>query len=201
MKRFRDLSSVLDRPPASHADDTQSVDVEAEDTRYRRLVEDWNGVVEEVRKIEGLSCFLLPPMFADLQEAARDGPIIVLVASRSSCDAIIVPHQQPPTSIQLPTNLIKLTQLVIALQEAIGKDAGPKGKQTALIKALRKLWDDVVRPVVENLGGFARRVPEYGGARRCSSISCPCTLLANTGQMESPFRRNIFHHTRHRLPR
>ncbi|KAG2742453.1 hypothetical protein P692DRAFT_20750443, partial [Suillus brevipes Sb2] len=159
MKRFRDLSSVLDRPPASHADDTQSVDVEAEaeDTRYRRLVEDWNGVVEEVRKIEGLSCFLLPPMFADLQEAARDGPIIVLVASRSSCDAIIVPHQQPPTSIQLPTNLIKLTQLVIALQEAIGKDAGPKGKQTALIKALRKLWDDVVRPVVENLGGFARR--------------------------------------------
>ncbi|KAG1735366.1 CHAT domain-containing protein [Suillus occidentalis] len=157
MKRFRDLSSLLDRPPVSHADGIQSVNVEAEDTRYRRLVEDWNRVVEEIRKIEGLSCFLLPPMFADLQEAARDGPIIVLVASKSSCDAIIILHQQPPSSIQLPTNLGKLRELVLALREAINKEAGPTGNQPALTKALRKLWDDVVCPVVEHLGGFARR--------------------------------------------
>ncbi|KAG1763225.1 TPR-like protein [Suillus occidentalis] len=157
MKRFRDLSSLLDRPPASHADGTQSVDVEAEDTRYRRLVEDWNGVVEEIRKIEGFSRFLLPPIFADLQEAARDGPIILLVASKSSCDAIIITHTRPPTSIQLPTNFEKLMTLVLELRDAIGKDASPKGHQIALIKALRKVWDDVVRPVVENLGGFAPR--------------------------------------------
>ncbi|KIK35846.1 hypothetical protein CY34DRAFT_557369 [Suillus luteus UH-Slu-Lm8-n1] len=96
-------------------------------------------------------------MFADLQEAARDGPIIMLIASKSSCDAIIIKHTQPPTSIQLPTNVKKLARLVLVLRVAIGKDAGPKGNQTALIKALRKLWDDVVRPVTENLGGFARR--------------------------------------------
>ncbi|KAG2741922.1 hypothetical protein P692DRAFT_20749675, partial [Suillus brevipes Sb2] len=156
-KRFGDLSSLLDRPPASHADGTQNVDVEAEDTRYRRLVEDWNGVVEEIRNIEGFSRFLLPPMFADLQEAAREGPIIVLIANKSSCNAIIITHTQPPTSIQLPTDFDKLTTLVHELREAIGKDAGPKGKQTALIKALRKLWDDVVCPVVEHLGAFARR--------------------------------------------
>ncbi|KAG1748813.1 CHAT domain-containing protein [Suillus occidentalis] len=157
VKRFRDLSSLLGKPPASHADGTQSVDVEAADTRYRRLVEDWNGVVEEIRQIEGFSRFLLPPVFADLQEAARKGPIIVLVASKSSCDAIIITHTQPPTSIQLPTDFEKLTKLVHALREAIGKDASPKGKQTALIKHLRKLWDDVVCPVVENLSTFARR--------------------------------------------
>jgi CHAT domain-containing protein len=120
-------------------------------------VEDWNGVVKEIRNIEGFSRFLLPPVFADLQEAARDGPIIVLVASESSCDAIIVTHTQPPTSIQLPTDLKKLITLVLELREAIGKDASPKGNQTALIKALRKLWNDVVFPVVENLSAFARR--------------------------------------------
>ncbi|KAG2746772.1 hypothetical protein P692DRAFT_201621352 [Suillus brevipes Sb2] len=157
MKRFRDLSSLLDRPPASHADGTQIVDVEAADARYRRLVEDWNGVVEEIRKVEGFSRFLLPPMFADLQEAARDGPIIMLIASKSSCDAIIIPHKQSPTSIRLPTNLEKLAPLMHELREAIGKDASPKGNQTALIKPLRKLWNDVVFPVVENLGAFARR--------------------------------------------
>ncbi|KAG2743683.1 hypothetical protein P692DRAFT_20838377 [Suillus brevipes Sb2] len=157
MKRFRDLSSLLDRPPASHAGGAQIVDVEAEDARYRRLVEDWNGVVEEIRKIEGFFRFLLPPMFADLQEAARDGPIIVLVASELSCDAITILHRQPPTSMQLPTNLGKLQELRIALQKAIKQEAGPKGNQPALTKALRKLWDDVIHPVVENLSRFARR--------------------------------------------
>ncbi|KAG2754403.1 hypothetical protein P692DRAFT_20827961 [Suillus brevipes Sb2] len=148
MKKFRDLSTLLYRPPASHADATQIVDVEAADTRYRRLVEDWNGVVEEIRKVEGFSRFLLPPMFADLQEAARDGPIIMLIASRSSCDAIIIPHKQSPTSIRLPTNLEKLQTLVIKFQRT---------SRPALAKALIELWDDVVRPVVEILGGFARQ--------------------------------------------
>ncbi|KIK33987.1 hypothetical protein CY34DRAFT_98705, partial [Suillus luteus UH-Slu-Lm8-n1] len=157
MKRFRDLSSLLDKQHASHADATQVVDVEVAATQYRRVVEDWNGVVEEIRTIEGFSRFLLPPLFSDLQGAARDGPVVVLVASRSSCDAIIILHQQPPTSIQLPTNFEKLSGLILALRQAIKKEASPKGNQPALTKVLRKLWDFVVRPVVEKLGGFAPR--------------------------------------------
>ncbi|KAG2147812.1 CHAT domain-containing protein [Suillus bovinus] len=125
--------------------------------RQPYIVEDWNGTVEEIRKIEGFSRFLLPPLFSDLQDAARGGPIIVLIASESSCHAIIIPHKQPPTSIQLPTDLQKLAKLVPALRKAVGKEAGPKGNQPALIKALRELWDVVVCPVVENLDRFAPR--------------------------------------------
>jgi hypothetical protein len=120
-------------------------------------LEDWNKVAEEIRKLEGFSRFLLPPSFSKLQDAARDGPIIVLVASKSSCDAIIIPHKQPPISIQLPTNPEKLVRLVAALQQAIRKDADPKKAQPELIKALRKLWNDIVCPVVHNLGEFLRR--------------------------------------------
>ncbi|KAG2154165.1 CHAT domain-containing protein [Suillus bovinus] len=156
-RRFRELSSLLDKPPANYPEVIPRIDVEAEETRYRRLVEEWNGTVEEIRKIEGFSRFLLPPLFSDLQDAARDGPIIVLIASESSCHAIIVPHKQPPTSIQLPTDLQKLGKLVLALRKAVEKEADPKGNQSALIKALRELWDVVVCPVVENLNGFARR--------------------------------------------
>ncbi|KAG1741314.1 TPR-like protein [Suillus lakei] len=148
MKRFRDLSSRLEKPPVNHADGTPRVDVEAEEARYRRLVEDWNRAVEEIRKIEGFSRFLLPPLFSDLQDAARDGPIIVFIASGSSCNAIIIPHTQPPTSIQLTTSLEKLQTLVAKFQRA---------SEAVLKKALTELWDDVVRPVVENLGGFAQR--------------------------------------------
>ncbi|KAG1796074.1 uncharacterized protein HD556DRAFT_1234876 [Suillus plorans] len=157
IKRFKDLSSLLDKPPASHREGTPIVNVEAEDTRYRRLVEEWNRAVEEIRKIEGFSRFLLPPLFSDLQDAARDGPITVLITSKSSCHAIIIPHKQPPISIQLPTNFEKLLTLVLTFQEALEKEAGPKGNQTALIKALRGLWDGVVCPVVESLDKFARR--------------------------------------------
>ncbi|KAG1722186.1 CHAT domain-containing protein [Suillus lakei] len=148
MKKFRDLSSLLDKPPASNPEGTTKVSVEAEAARYRRLVEEWNGAVEEIRKIEGFSRFLLPPLFSDLQDAARDGPIIVLVASKLTCDAIVIPHSQPPTSIQLSTTLEKLQTLVVKLQCA---------GEPALKKVLMELWDDVVRPVVDNLGRFAQR--------------------------------------------
>ncbi|KAG0694550.1 CHAT domain-containing protein [Suillus ampliporus] len=157
MKRFRHLSSLLDKPPANDLEGTPRVNAEAEATRYRHLVEDWNAVVEEIRKVEGFARFLLPPLFSDLQDAARDGPVIVLLASKSSCNAIVIPHEQPPTSIRLPTDLEKLLRLVLALRENIEKEAGPKGTQPGLIKTLRELWDDIVRPVVENLDRFAGR--------------------------------------------
>ncbi|KAG1739402.1 CHAT domain-containing protein [Suillus paluster] len=157
MKKFRDLSSLLDKSAVNHPEGTPRVDVEAEDARYRHIMKNWNKSVEGIRKFEGFDRFLLPPLCSDLQVAARDGPIIVLVASKSSCDAIIIPHEQPPISIRLPTSLEYLVRLVNVLRETVETEVGPKGTQPGLIKALRDLWEYVVRPVVEILGRFARR--------------------------------------------
>ncbi|KAG1724870.1 CHAT domain-containing protein [Suillus lakei] len=154
--KFRTLSFLLDKPPANFTERTPRVNVEAEEVRYRRLVEDWNRAVEEIRKIDGFSRFLLPPLFSDLQDAACDGPIIMLIASELSCDAIIIPHEQPLTNIQLPTNFERLQNLVLALDEARQKERNAKGHQRALVTALMELWDDVVGPVVKYLGEFAR---------------------------------------------
>ncbi|KAG0700837.1 CHAT domain-containing protein [Suillus ampliporus] len=156
MKKFRDLSSVLDNPPAKDSEGTRRVDVEAEAARYRRLVTDWNTTVEEIRKLEDFSCFLLPPLFPDLQDAARDGPIVVLLASKSSCDAIIVSHQQLPIRVGLTINVENLVRLVNALQRTVAKEAGPRGTQAKLIEALRELWVEVVHPVVQNLHRVAK---------------------------------------------
>ncbi|KAG0706513.1 CHAT domain-containing protein [Suillus ampliporus] len=139
MMKFRYLSSLLDKPPAKDSEGTRRVDVEAEATRYRRLVEDWNTTVEEIRKVKGFSRFLLPPLFLDLQDAARDGPIIVLIASKLSCAAIIVLHQEPPVSVELTINVENLGRLVIALQQTVEKEAGPQETQAKLIETLRKL--------------------------------------------------------------
>ncbi|KAG1843448.1 hypothetical protein DFJ58DRAFT_844301 [Suillus subalutaceus] len=108
VKKFRNLNSLLNKPPANNLEVTPRVDAEAEGAWYRHLVNDWNGAVEEIWKIEGFSRFLLPPLFSDLRDAARDGLIIVLIASKLSFHAIIILHKQPPTSIQLLTNFEKL---------------------------------------------------------------------------------------------
>jgi hypothetical protein len=90
MKKFRDFSSPLDKPPANYPEATPRVDVETEETRYRRLMEDWNRVVEEIRKIEGFSRFLLPTLFSDLQDAARIG--------LSSCSLRVIRLMMPSLS-------------------------------------------------------------------------------------------------------
>ncbi|KAG1847372.1 hypothetical protein F4604DRAFT_1975809 [Suillus subluteus] len=66
VKKFRDLSSLLDKPPVNNQEATSRVNAEAEEAWYRHLVKDWNGAVEEIQKIEGFSCFLLPPSFSNL---------------------------------------------------------------------------------------------------------------------------------------
>ncbi|KAG1859842.1 CHAT domain-containing protein [Suillus subluteus] len=125
IKRFRDLSSLLDKPP------------------------NWNRAVEEIRKIEGFSCFLLPPLFSDLQDAAHYGPIIMLIASKSSCNAIIILHKQPPTKIPLPTNLEKLQTLAARFQCR---------STPVLTTALAELWDDVVHLVYRKDGQFLSQI-------------------------------------------
>ncbi|OAX37690.1 hypothetical protein K503DRAFT_801049 [Rhizopogon vinicolor AM-OR11-026] len=156
VNKFRELSSLLDKPPAQLPEGTPRVKVEAEATRYTRLVDDWSKAVEDIRGLEGFSRFMLPPLFSDIQDSARDGPIILLIASKSSCNAIIIPDQHPPVRVQLITNLEKLERSVSALQRTVKQGVGPQEKQTKLVEVLRELWVDVVCPVVDNLRRFSQ---------------------------------------------
>jgi len=107
VKRFRELSSVLDEY-LEPREGTPGVKEEAEAVGHSHLVDEWNRVVEDIREVDGFSCFMLPPLFSDLQDAARDGPVIVLIGRKLSCDAIIIAHQHSPVSVRLGTNFEKL---------------------------------------------------------------------------------------------
>ncbi|KAJ8584167.1 hypothetical protein M405DRAFT_827237 [Rhizopogon salebrosus TDB-379] len=96
---------------------------------------------------------MLPPLFSDLQDAARDGPVIVLIVSKSPCNAIIIPRHHSPVSVPLATNVEKVKRLVNTLQWIVRQ--GAEEAQAKLIGILRELWVDVVCPVVEHLGRFA----------------------------------------------
>ncbi|KAJ8582404.1 hypothetical protein M405DRAFT_885320 [Rhizopogon salebrosus TDB-379] len=123
VKKFREL----ELPEGS-----TRVRVDAEAVRYTGLMDELKKTVEEIRKLEGFSRFMLPPLFSDFK----------------------MPHVM---GLSLFSSQAKTLQCwVNTLQRMVRREAGPEEAQTKLIEILRELWDDVVCPVVEHLGRFAR---------------------------------------------
>jgi hypothetical protein len=72
-------------------------------TEYKRLTRQWEAAVAEIRELRAFSRFLLPPLYEVLQAAARQGPVIILIASKYSWSAIIVPMSGEPQHVPLPS--------------------------------------------------------------------------------------------------
>ncbi|KAG1827899.1 CHAT domain-containing protein [Suillus variegatus] len=121
---------------------------------YRRLTRQWEASVAEIRDVPAFSRFLLPPLYADLQAAARQGPVIILVASQHSRSAIIVPTSGEPHHVPLPSvTLVDLTNLKDRFARAIrhASALGPKMPRNDLIVLLRTVWDEIMLPIVNVL--------------------------------------------------
>ncbi|KAG1828246.1 CHAT domain-containing protein [Suillus variegatus] len=99
-----------------------------------QLTMQWDEVVSRIRLLPDFSRFLLPPLFSDLQKAAEDGPVIILNASQHSCDALIIHRVEDPVHVPLDITQAEVSEFQL-LAEHI----------------LRKLWNDIVDPVVQAL--------------------------------------------------
>ncbi|KAG2139840.1 CHAT domain-containing protein [Suillus bovinus] len=123
-------------------------------TEYRRLSMQWEAVVAEIRDLRAFSRFLLPPLYEDLQTAARQGPVIIFIASEYSCGAIIVPTSGDPHHVPLSSvSLADLTTLKDRFARAI-RDASqmtPAESRTDLIVLLRIIWNEIMLPIVNVL--------------------------------------------------
>jgi hypothetical protein len=121
--------------------------------RLCRLNLELQRVVTNIRELPGLSGFLLPPSFFDLRRAASGGPVIIVNASKYSCDALIVFFDRDPVHIpleithedvrDLSTKLHSLT--VRSTRDDVTKELG---------FFLRNLWDQIVSPIVDCLQTF-----------------------------------------------
>ncbi|KAG0704128.1 CHAT domain-containing protein [Suillus ampliporus] len=121
---------------------------------YRRVTEQWDAAVAEIRNVQGFSRFLLPPSYDDLQMAARHGPVIVLIASKYSCNAVIVPKSGEPRHVPFPSlALADLEMLKVNFPRAIrhASHMGPNESRTDLIVLLRRIWDEIMLPIVKVL--------------------------------------------------
>ncbi|KAG1775510.1 CHAT domain-containing protein [Suillus placidus] len=152
-RKLSELSkSLSDAQSSATLTDRAAADVAA--TQYRRLTEQWGAAVAEIRNVKGFSRFLLPPSYEDLQAAARYGPVIILIASKYSCSAIIVPTSGDPHHVPLPSiALADLKTLKDRFARAIrnASSMGPKQPRNDLIVLLRAVWDEIMLPVVNVL--------------------------------------------------
>ncbi|KAG1869954.1 CHAT domain-containing protein, partial [Suillus subluteus] len=148
--KFLELSKRLSDAQGSTVD-TDRAAAERAETQYRRLREQWEAVVAEIRNIQCFSRFLLPPSYENLQAAARHGPVIILVASQYSCSAIIVPTSGEPHHVSFPcTTLTHLEKLKndFVREIRIASFMCPEETRKELQVLLQTVWDDIMLPIV-----------------------------------------------------
>ncbi|KAG2112683.1 CHAT domain-containing protein [Suillus discolor] len=151
---YLELSKLVSNAAQSSATITDRAAADREAMEYRGLTRQWEAAVTEIRNLPTFSRFLLPPSYEALQAAARQGPVIILIASQYSCSAIIVPTSGDPHHVPLPS--IALTDLNILkdrFARAIRDSSrmNPGELRTDLIVLLRIIWDQIMLPIVDVL--------------------------------------------------
>ena len=66
------------------------ISMEQEAHHFRRLNTEWLETLAEVRRLPGFQDFLRPSQLSTLHSAAVDAPVVILNASKSGCDALIM---------------------------------------------------------------------------------------------------------------
>jgi len=96
--RLKSLSFALERVSLQDTSRTPSptdspqklISMEQEARHFRRLNSEWLETLAEVRMLPGLQDFLRPSRLSTLHAAAVDAPVVILNASQSGCDALIM---------------------------------------------------------------------------------------------------------------
>ena len=107
-------------------------------------------VISSIRELPSLSRFLLPSLFPDLQRAASEGPVIILNASKYSCDALVVLLDRDPVHIPLQITQGSVRDLSKELH-TLSVRATMVDATRELASFLRKLWDQIISPIVDFL--------------------------------------------------
>lgn len=168
--RLTQIATILDHRTQFHkqvASATEEVDSveqqENEAAERRKLSREFDELLQEARSVEGFESFLLPDAFQIISIAASRGPIVVLVASELTCQAILIKSPNEVTRRDLPSlDVSKLNSL--AKSFAQGTQAGRSKLRNRAIKGrmmrthasvetvLKTLWRDCIQLVADALG-------------------------------------------------
>ncbi|KAG1790404.1 CHAT domain-containing protein [Suillus plorans] len=185
---YLELSKLVSSAAQSSATITDRAAADLAEMEYRRLTRQWEAAVAEIRDLSAFSRFLLPPLYTDIQAAARQGPVIIFIASQYSCSAIIVPTSGDPHHVPLPSvTLADLTNLKDRFARAIrhASTLGPKVPRNDLIVLLRTVWDEIMLPIINVLRHDLK-------LQYCRIWLCPTAAFTSIPlHAAHPFRTNL----------
>ncbi|MFF0290634.1 CHAT domain-containing protein [Streptomyces sp. NPDC005262] len=132
------------------------------------LARDWDALCEEVRHVPGCGDFLLPPGFAHLRTAARNGTVVLINVAERRSDALALtpdgltviplPQLSPDVVQQRVTTYMSALEsheyvdLLLALDMERDADGQLDLLGLMMRDVLNWLWDDAVEPVLDALG-------------------------------------------------
>ena len=146
--------------------------------KQRKLVEERDRLISQIRAQPGFDSFLVPPSFDTLHSAAAGGPVILINHSEWCSDIIILLHDSPPSLIPTSDDFYDrakgLHDKLLAARN-IGLDSWEY--EDALGYVLEHLYNLVGRPVIERLRKL--NIPEQSRVWWCpTSVFCSLPLHA-----------------------
>ncbi|KAF5618607.1 hypothetical protein F52700_12127 [Fusarium sp. NRRL 52700] len=155
---LRDGLKMLNTPASRDMDSSFQSCVSGLNKRYD-LVKELEELIVEIQKFPGFEDLWTAPKEAEIFEAAKYGPVIIINVSDARCDALLIEKHQM-RSLALPNITNDLYQFTRAA------DFGSS-------KVLEWMWDNITQPVLNALGHS--RPPEEGAWSRVWWI--PTALL------------------------
>ncbi|KAF8550413.1 hypothetical protein OG21DRAFT_1380692, partial [Imleria badia] len=162
--RERSLSLFLEQTQSAAHRVTESLQQEAD--RHRTLAIERDKLLQEIRGFPGFEQFLLRKEFSQLRASAHSGPVVMLNAAETRCDALIVLADidhvihvpLPNFTCQRSAGLRKmLVKLLGRVDERMGTSSTQRGVNWEPF--LSTLWNGVVKPVLDALSFSVRHTP------------------------------------------
>ena len=159
--------------------------------KQRKLVEEHDRLISQIRAQPGFDTFFIPPSFDKLRSAAADGPVILINHSYWGSDIIVLLHDSFPSLIPTSDDFYKrATELHDKLLAARDNDLDSSEYDNALRYVLKQLYDLVGRPVIERLQKL--NIPEQSRVWWCpTSVFCSLPLHA-MGPIRSEGRTELY---------
>ncbi|KAF8444059.1 TPR-like protein [Boletus edulis BED1] len=180
-RRLRELSAALDDAGATREKSLSTFSESTDDAmqcatqtlqqdvdRHRTLAIERDKLLQEIRRLPGFGRFLLPKDFSQLRASAHSGPVVILNAAETRCDALILLADVDHV-IHVPLPNFTL-QRSVGLQNSLGVLLGDarvmplddrEGNPTTRGRInweslLSTLWNGVIKPVLDSLAFSVR---------------------------------------------
>ncbi|KAF8553245.1 hypothetical protein OG21DRAFT_1464427 [Imleria badia] len=180
-RRLRELSTALEHASATRerssvlSEQTSSAPhpvtetLQQEADTHRMLAIKRDKLLQEIRRFPGFEQFLLQKQFSQLRASAHSGPVVILNAAQSRCDALIVLAEMDHViHVPLPTFTFQRSAgLQNMLETLLGhaRSGDRKGDPAPLRgvsweSLLSTLWNGIVKPVLDALAFSVRHTPD-----------------------------------------